>query len=315
MSWNDDWDDDDWDDDDWDDDDDDRPRHRRNKRRSASSGMNMLSQMLFGMNSRTLPSEDREDFRERLQELKEDFEDADDEDDLEDVLEDMEELREDISDVWDDAWENDWRDIFDLTWDDSFWNTKGRHLPLHVSLSPEEKGIIGEKRIAHLLSQLPEDDYHVMNDVLLEIGNTSSQIDHIVVSRYGVFVIETKNYAGIIFGEEDDQRWTQVIGEQKNCFYNPLKQNQRHVQVISRCTRQQEKLFIPIVVFSRNCDLQVDTDTPVLYSDTLLEYMRSFGREALDDVGMKEVEERIRGSWNPSYIARLRHKERYRRKK
>ncbi len=321
MSWNDDWDDDDWDDDDWDDDDDDddRPRRRKSKRRRASSGMNTLSQMLFGMNSRILPQDDREDFRERLQELREDLGDADDEDDIEDVLEEMEDLREDISeareDAWEDAWENDWRDMFDLTWDDSFWETKGKHLPLHVSLSPEEKGIIGEKRIAHILSQLPVEEYHVMNDVLLEIGNTSSQIDHVVVSRYGVFVIETKNYAGIIFGEEDDQRWTQVIGEQRNSFYNPLKQNQRHVQVISKCAQRPEELFIPIVVFSRHCELQVDTYTPVLHSDTLLEYMQSFEQIVLDDIGMKEIEERVRGSWNPSYLARLRHKEKYRYKK
>ena len=61
---------------------------------------------------------------------------------------------------------------------------------------PTIKGAIGESRIARQLSKLKDDQYKILNDVLIKTGDRSSQIDHIVVSVYGIYVIETKNYSG-----------------------------------------------------------------------------------------------------------------------
>lgn len=68
-------------------------------------------------------------------------------------------------------------------------------------------------------------DYIVINNLKLNTKGTISQIDHLVVSNYGIFVIETKNYKGWILGNEDSQNWTQVIYKYKNKFYNPVLQN------------------------------------------------------------------------------------------
>lgn len=66
-------------------------------------------------------------------------------------------------------------------------------------------------------------------------GNTT-QIDHIVINPRGVFVIETKNYSGEIYGSENQREWTQVLayGNVKNKLYNPLKQNATHVYNVKR---------------------------------------------------------------------------------
>lgn len=61
-----------------------------------------------------------------------------------------------------------------------------------------------------LLTQLPE-DYHVLDDIVLNTKKGTTQIDHIVVSKYGIFAIETKNYRGEIYGNDDRQQWTQII--------------------------------------------------------------------------------------------------------
>jgi hypothetical protein len=58
---------------------------------------------------------------------------------------------------------------------------------------PKIKGFIGESRVARQLGKLQNEDYKVFNDVLIRTGSRSSQIDHIVISIYGIFVIETKN--------------------------------------------------------------------------------------------------------------------------
>ena len=71
------------------------------------------------------------------------------------------------------------------------------------------KGKMGEKAVAKILQQLPEDQYRVVNNMLVRNGDTTTQIDHIVVSLYGIFVIETKDYTGHIYGGVNSDSWTQ----------------------------------------------------------------------------------------------------------
>jgi hypothetical protein len=72
------------------------------------------------------------------------------------------------------------------------------------------KGREGENRVHNILMQLP-DDYYIFKDVILKTKKGTTQIDHIVVSKYGVFAIETKNYRGEIYGDDKREYWTQII--------------------------------------------------------------------------------------------------------
>lgn len=58
----------------------------------------------------------------------------------------------------------------------------------------------------------------------------TTQIDHIVVSIHGIFVIETKNYKGWIYGNSNNEYWTQNIYGNKYSLYNPLLQNKNHIK-------------------------------------------------------------------------------------
>jgi len=69
------------------------------------------------------------------------------------------------------------------------------------------KGAIGEKTVAWRLSRLPNPKYKVINNLVLSSGGKTSQIDHLVISNYGLFVIETKNVKGLIFGKESSEHW------------------------------------------------------------------------------------------------------------
>ena len=68
--------------------------------------------------------------------------------------------------------------------------------------SPRQKGKQGEQRVRDILSHLPE-DYHVLQDIILKTEKGTTQIDHVVISRYGIFTIETKNYRGEIYGNDN----------------------------------------------------------------------------------------------------------------
>lgn len=78
-----------------------------------------------------------------------------------------------------------------------------------------KKGNKGEADIAWRLSSIHSAEFRVFNDILLGTAKGSSQIDHVVISKYGVFVIETKNYSGWIHGHEYSEYWTQSIYDKK----------------------------------------------------------------------------------------------------
>lgn len=90
----------------------------------------------------------------------------------------------------------------------------------------------GEAKVARALRRFAAPDYHLLNHVTLPLKDRSTQIDHILVSRFGVFVIETKDHGGWIFGEAEDRDWTQVFYGNKFRFRNPLRQNDGHVRAI-----------------------------------------------------------------------------------
>ncbi|QKO20653.1 nuclease-related domain-containing protein [Rhodoferax sp. BAB1] len=75
-------------------------------------------------------------------------------------------------------------------------------------------------------------DYHLMNHVTIRMKDGTTQIDHILVSRFGVFVIETKDYKGWIFANANQANWTQVLFNAKFKFQNPILQNFRHVSAV-----------------------------------------------------------------------------------
>ena len=88
--------------------------------------------------------------------------------------------------------------------------------------SAKQKGKRGEKRIHNILSQLP-DEYFVLDDVVLKTQKGTTQIDHVVVSKYGIFAVETKNYSGEIYGDDNRQQWTQIIASDVTEFWSRVE--------------------------------------------------------------------------------------------
>jgi hypothetical protein len=99
--------------------------------------------------------------------------------------------------------------------------------------SAKGKGQIGEFVVSRMLATLGS-GYEVLNDLTFVVEGDSTQIDHVVVSTKGVFLIETKNYSGLIFGQANEGQWTQAMGHTKNRFQNPLRQNFKHVKFLSQ---------------------------------------------------------------------------------
>ena len=167
-------------------------------------------------------------------------------------------------------------------------------------IMPNIKGKMGEFNVSVVLATLPKDEYQVINDIIIPSKYGTTQIDHVVVSIYGIFVIETKNYKGLIYGGEDAETWTKNMWGNKYSLRNPLKQNYGHVKSLQAILNIPKEMFIPIVVFSNRAKLRVQTQEtvinlwrlrseikkhkiPIIPSEQLIDYRSSIELAAIDD--------------------------------
>ncbi len=162
------------------------------------------------------------------------------------------------------------------------------------------KGAIGEKIVSFRLAKgLSESEYAILDDVYLPIDGATTQIDHIVVSRYGVFVVETKNYTGWIFASADSPKWTQTIYRERNSSQNPIRQNYRHICAISENLGIPKEFLKGVVAFTGDCQFKTEMPAGVVFSRKAAEYIRSFKEPLLKQKEVADIIEAIR-LWDAS---------------
>lgn len=133
----------------------------------------------------------------------------------------------------------------------------------------------GEQEIAHILAEgLSYKDYFIFNNLTIPSDhNGSSQIDHLVVSKFGIFVIESKDYKGWIFGNKDQDNWTQSLpgGKNKFQFQNPIRQNWSHITSLKLLMPSiPENAFRSIVVFTDSCEFKTESIENVVHSEEIV---------------------------------------------
>jgi hypothetical protein len=151
------------------------------------------------------------------------------------------------------------------------------------------RGIKGEKQIYKILKKL-SNEYSVYNDITLWDGQKGAQIDHLILSPYGIVNIETKNMTGEIIGNEDEETWVQKKfgkgrNEYLNKFKNPCIQGKEHERVLKSSLKikgiREEIPIKSIIVFNDNDGgtLKVTTrNIKVLKSTELLNYLNNMGK-------------------------------------
>ena len=156
--------------------------------------------------------------------------------------------------------------------------------------SPNIKGNIGERKVSKALNTLDNNEYKVVNNVMIRTDRGTTQIDHVVISVYGIFVIETKNYKGLIFGNEYDDNWKQVIYKRSERFRNPIKQNYGHVAALKeRLNLEKDLLIVSIIAFTNRASLKVNTKTPVMYDNDVVSYIRSYNNKLISEDDVKRI--------------------------
>lgn len=146
---------------------------------------------------------------------------------------------------------------------------------------PKFRGFMGEFWLKLELKKLPKNKYKLLNDIMIEDEKGTHQIDHIVLSKYGIFVIEMKNYYGLIIGNQYKEKWYQYLGKNKYTFHNPMYQNYGHVKALSNVLKLNEELFIPITCFSNQVKLKVTSNKPVVQVDTINRNILKYNEEII----------------------------------
>lgn len=159
-----------------------------------------------------------------------------------------------------------------------------------MSLRSFIKGLSGE--LQSTLAKkvfLDANVYEDINNVTLPTSNGTTQIDHVIVSRFGIFVVETKNMSGWIFGDEKSPQWTQSLpGGKKFQFQNPLHQNYRHVKALQEFLGFEEEKIFSVVMFWGEAEFKTPMPANVM-THGYVPYIKSkcdvlFTGEEMDDI-------------------------------
>lgn len=166
--------------------------------------------------------------------------------------------------------------------------------------SPKVKGYIGELGVRLLLKKLNKEEFEVLHNIMLMKDEKTTQIDHIIVGRTGIFVVETKNYSGWIFGSEHSKVWTQSIYKSKRKFQNPVHQNYGHIKFLEHHLQDYSGPFFSVIVFSNKGTLKkmdITSETiHVINTEHLLRVIHSKTVNGMSSESVRKVAEMIRGA-------------------
>lgn len=175
--------------------------------------------------------------------------------------------------------------------------------------TPKVKGIIGERRVAKKLAKVAKKyKGKVINDVMIPGENDkTSQIDHILIAPQGIFVVETKNYSGRIYGNDNNQNWTQVLayGKVKNKLYNPVKQNATHLYRLKELLNRRVRMESVVVIVSGNTKY-IDSESVYTLGE-LRHLIEKDDKVELDDADVEKIYYEIMDYKNNPIITKKEH--------
>lgn len=145
------------------------------------------------------------------------------------------------------------------------------------------QGERGESIVRRQLARLDSNSYVVLNNYCFEYENHTTQIDHLILSVYGIFVIETKNYSGKLEINIESSEWTYYrvnansgkVSDKGIKVINPYKQNDYHINLLSRILGVEKSKFANMVVLAdKNITLNEGTEDYILWYDELITYIQ-----------------------------------------
>lgn len=174
------------------------------------------------------------------------------------------------------------------------WGTLCWFIPVFILLglfkSPRVKGHIGEllvRFVAH--RQLDERTYRRLHNVTLNTPDGTTQIDHVFISVYGIFVQETKNMGSWIFGGERQAQWTQRFARRSFEFQNPLRQNYKHLKDLKAALGIAPEHLHSVITFLGGSTFKTEMSANVTQGGGFIRYIRSFQQPVFSEAEVEAM--------------------------
>lgn len=165
---------------------------------------------------------------------------------------------------------------------------------LGVLRSRRFKGWRGERAVQNTIRKhLNPLVYVDLHNVTLPTADGSTQIDHLIFSPYGLFVLETKNYRGWIFGSERQSQWTQQIFKKRSRFQNPLRQNYKHTKAIQELLGVASEHVHSVIAFVGDCEFKTEMPPQVTRGDGFVSHIQSFTQTVWSPEQMQELLDKL----------------------
>ena len=180
--------------------------------------------------------------------------------------------------------------VFILQFFFKFWFLWAVLIILVFLKTPFFKGFIGEVLI-NIITKffLDKNKYHLLKNITLPTEDGTTQIDHIIVSTYGIFVVETKNMKGWIYGNERQKMWTQVIYKHKSKFKNPIHQNYKHLKTLEKLLNVDSNKLFSVIVFLGGVTFKTKMPANVNYPMGYLNYIKSKNEILFSEAQVDEI--------------------------
>ncbi|HUW57228.1 MAG TPA: nuclease-related domain-containing protein [Planctomycetota bacterium] len=182
--------------------------------------------------------------------------------------------------------------------------------------TPQFKGWLGEKFVNFFTWLfLDPKTYRLIPDVTIPHNGGSTQIDHVIVSPYGIFVVETKNWKGAIYGRQDEAYWTVKLGGKTYRKQNPLRQNYAHTKTLSEILGLPESKFKSVIVLGPDADFKKERPENVSIGAGFVWYIRKqkeclLTKEEVEAVLASIAEKRFAPGWKTrrDHVRRLKER-------
>jgi len=171
------------------------------------------------------------------------------------------------------------------------------------------KGVMGEWMInSSVQKNLNPEIYCLLKNVTIPSDGGTTQIDHVIVSRFGIFVLETKNMQGWIFGSERQKSWTQQIYKHKTKFQNPLHQNYKHVKTLQQLLNLSDSHIYSLVVFVGGSTFKTEMPVNVVQGKAFLKFIQDKTEVVLSEQEVKSLVSQIEeGRLQPNLKTHVKH--------
>lgn len=193
------------------------------------------------------------------------------------------------------------------------WGTLGWLIPvlllIGVLKTPWAKGHIGEL-LVRLFARwfLDKSVYLPLHNVTLDTPDGTTQIDHVFLSRFGVFVLETKNMSGWIFGGEKQAQWTQKIYRNTYKFQNPLRQNYKHLKALEATLGVDSEYLYSVITFVGGSTFKTAMPACVTQGIGFVRYIKSFQQQVFSEAEIEAMHRTLEtGRRAPSLATHREH--------